>query len=311
MTTSDETSLGENWDEIKAPPAPPPPIESVIPMKFEFIELDRLDAFIEDPAWVMEQKLDGARCMVRIKPDTGITFHSHGGGKLAHSASAQHFPALREALQPVLTQVTDTGGGIVLDAELIGGTGVLWVFDLPYAATEDSMIVSPSDEFAVRRVVLETLFEKAGAACGPRIRMVPQARTVLDKARLAMKVDENGGEGVMLKRLDSTYDPGRRVKHTLKAKFVKDADVVIMERDRGAKNAVLGCYDAAGNLVEVGCCSMIGKHDAQPGDVAVVRYLYWTGASLYQPRFMTPRSDKTAAECTTAQFVPVSREVFE
>lgn len=90
----------------------------------------------------------------------------------------------------------------------------------------------------------------------------------------------------------------------------KTADVVVLERNRGAENAILGAYDREGNLVEVGACSMIGKPDARPGDVAEVRYLYATPPTmrLYgPPNFVRVRDDKRAAECSIDQLVPVSR----
>ena len=129
----------------------------------------------------------------------------------------------------------------------------------------------------------------------------------------------------MLKSLDAGYSPGERVDHSVKLKFVKSADVVVLTVNRpDAKHgsATFGVVSGPWSKWEhdefiggvgyrtVGGCSLIGKPEVVPGDVIEVNYLYWTGEALYQPRMMQVRIDKDPAECLVAQFPIYTREVL-
>jgi hypothetical protein len=94
------------------------------------------------------------------------------------------------------------------------------------------------------------------------------------------------------------------VRDVLKVKHLKTMDVVITGRDLGGrKNAELSLM-RDGELVVIGNCSMIGKPDLAVGDCAEVRFLYLNPgdkATLYQPRLVRARPDKTPAECEWRQ----------
>ena len=67
---------------------------------------------------------------------------------------------------------------------------------------------------------------------------------------------------------------------------------------------MLGVYNDAGELVEIGQVSTIGKGDVNAGDVIEVRFMGVTDPTaprLYQPRIMRKRTDKSAAECSDTQ----------
>lgn len=213
-----------------------------------------------------------------------------------------HFANLRPAFESL-------AGEHVFDGEIIAETGELWLFDLPQSTAGNG--VEPSDPLAKRRLTLIGLARVLGDRV-PKIRLTPQTTDAVDKARLLVAVEKNGGEGVMLKDLSAPYEGGVRVKHSVKAKFVKTADVVVMRRDAGGKkNAELAVWDpSTRKYTAVGACSMIGKDDAQAGDVVEVAYLNWTGTKLYQPRFLKIRTDKLPADCLADQFPTYSKEVL-
>jgi ATP-dependent DNA ligase len=249
----------------------------------------------------VEQKLDGTRALVHVR-DGEARFFGRNGQPLKHAAAAAHFAALRPALESL-------DGEHVLDGEIISETGELWLFDVPQSTAGNG--VKPSDPLAARRLLLIGL-GRVLTDRNPRIRVTPQETDAVEKARLLVAVEQGGGEGVMLKALDAPYDGGVRVKHSVKAKFVKTADVIVLERDvKGKKNAVLGVWDPVGLAFdEVGACSMIGKDDAKVGDVIEVAYLNWTGTKLYQPRFLRVRDDKGQVDCLMEQFPEYSKAVI-
>lgn len=271
------------------------------PMKFEHSDTGNIQEFVRDDVWVMEQKLDGTRCLVKCR--YGITFLTHGGRQLKHTAATQHFPKIEAELLDVLQSI-DPALSVYLDGEIMIETGVLWLFDA----------TAPDDDWTLeeRRDRLQDLFREDGPLYDkPHIKLAYQARTSEEKQRLVSIVEAAGSEGLMVKNVHSLYEQGKRVQHSLKIKFVKTAEVVVVERDTGGKNARLAVM-VDGELVPVGSCSMIGKPDAQIGDVVEVKYLYKPeGGYLYQPRMVRIRGDKMPRECDLGQFRSYSREIYE
>lgn len=144
------------------------------------------------------------------------------------------------------------------------------------------------------------------------MRLLPVARTVDEKQRLLAHVRDEGGEGIVLKDRAAPYEPGVRSKRNLKVKFRKTVDCIVTARNEGRQsNAHLAVYED-GALRPIGKCSMIGKPDAQVGDVVEVAYLYATESlTLYQPSLARLRPDKDAVDCTLDQLRPVSKAVIE
>nr|WP_245668286.1 non-homologous end-joining DNA ligase [Nocardia xishanensis] len=83
--------------------------------------------------------------------------------------------------------------------------------------------------------------------------------TDVDPEALAAAAAENGLEGLVAKRLDSTYQPGERTRNWIKTPFRKTAEAVIAGWLPGngpfAKtfgSLLLGAHDSAGRLVPIG-----------------------------------------------------------
>lgn len=327
------------WEVVGDPAAPPPLIEPQaeetvppaaaavrIPMTYGVAEVDALRPLAMQDDVVIEQKLDGTRALAVIDATGGkaahVRFLGRNGQTLKHAAAAQHF----RALIPTLATLFPVGesGEIVLDGEILSDDGTFWIFDLPYMRIGGGIeFVQPGDRFSERRRYLETVAAELAKVPANNVRIVHQARTAREKHDLIARVEETGAEGVMVKHIASPYEPGKRAVHSLKVKYVRTADVVVLARDTdGAKNATLGV--AVHGRLEVGDvkidsymlrpignCSMIGKPDAQVGDVVEVKYLYLgSGGRLYQPRLERLRPDREPASCTMEQFVAYSKAVL-
>lgn len=272
-------------------------------MKFHEADISDVEHVTMQLGTVLEQKLDGTRCLTVLTPGS-IRFLAHGGQTLKHSAATKHLPQVRRALEAAATGLGDDYEA-VLDGELLwNGTGRYVLFDLPYLRIGSVEQVTPATPFIERRGYLDGI----GAMLddGP-VSVIRQARTRKEKRALLHDAIEQGAEGLMVKLANSPYQPGKRVRHSLKVKFVKTADVFVTARNSGAhENARLAAYtendDGSLRIVDVGSCSMIGKPDVPVGTVIEVAYLYWTGTRLYQPRMKRVRSDKTLAECRLDQF---------
>jgi len=246
-----------------------------------------IDAILDSPEWVGQQKHDGTRVLLNLRTGEATT---RKGTPLKFAAANQHMDSIRADLKRVgLLGIRN----VYLDGELIVERGEYIVFEM-VDPTDPTMTylerlawLSSLDLHGTRITVAKTWWGKDKAAA---LRMMRNA----------------GVEGMMLKRADSLYEPGTRVKSGSKVKFVKTADVVVMERRKSPLSAKLGVLDS-GRVVPVGSCSLIGKAAVEPGDVIEVNYLFWTGTNLYQPRMVRKRPDKTLLECPIDQLPEYSR----
>lgn len=247
-------------------------------MRYHSAEVADIETYIGNDGWALEQKLDGIRCIVTAS-DGRVDFTGHAGNPL-RSGMKHHAPIAAEL----------AGMSFTLDGELMP-SGELWVFDMLTCADNDLR----GESFATRRSVLALLdgaFEN--------IHVVPSATTADDKRTLWNKVRAINGEGVVAKRLTGVYSTGGRTRDVLKIKVTKTIDVIIIGFGGETDSAVLGLHDGAGNLVEIGKCSLIGKAAVEIGDVIEVQYLYVVDTAtprLVQGRMMRVRADKTPAEC--------------
>lgn len=266
------------------------------PMLARSIEIDSCLAYVEDPSWWMEQKLDGQRLLLRIS-DGVVHAYSRNGEPTTVD------PTIHAAFAPV-------NGEWHLDGEWFDGRYCL--FDLPGALVGRKNLITPDNPFEERRSALESVYNAAWAE-NPHLHLISTARTLDEKRALLETCVANGAEGVMLKATSGKYRPGKRSTHMLKAKFTKTADCVILQvRREGKLSSAVGLFDN-GTLVDVGSIKMTDRDldRTKPGDVVEVRYLYATkDQRLYQPVFLKFRNDKHPTECTIDQLQYTNKQVF-
>jgi bifunctional non-homologous end joining protein LigD len=167
--------------------------------------------------WAVEPKLDGWRCIVGLNRGE-VVVRTRSGRRLDRTG---------------LEQLDELDLSVVLDAELIAGEGrcedfyklsnrmftrrpgglTVMAFDLLWQDGQD-LTTLPYD---ARRDRLEAL-DLAGAAC-----VVPRYPGA-DWEALLGACEDNGMEGVVLKRRRSIYRPGRRTQHWRKVKCPSWAD---------------------------------------------------------------------------------------
>jgi ATP-dependent DNA ligase len=108
---------------------------------------------------------------------------------------------------------------------------------------------------AARRALLERAVQP-----GPRVKVTPATRDAAVARDWFTRFEGAGLDGVVAKRLDSTYQPGARAM--LKVKHARTADCVVGGfrwhkdgRDREVGSLLLGLHDEHGKLHHVGICS--------------------------------------------------------
>lgn len=298
-------------------------------------EVDSTDAekYITDPDWVIEQKFDGARAILVLQ-DGRIEWLSGSGKPLKFAAARQHCEAIEQEVLARFGKLSQRNpqARLALDGELMIDSGLFRVFDLP---------VLEDEPYEFRRKHLRRYFEDFPAEGESHLVPVRQESTESGKRALWQSICEQGVEGAVAKRQDGLYEQGKRVKHQVKLKLVKTADVIVTGITNWTKttgSAELSVtidpaddpepwVDANGkrtakepngrkfwineprSIIPIANASLIGKDKTiEYGCVVEVRYLYWTGSSIVQPRIVGRRTDKTPDECRLDQFPEYSRQ---
>jgi ATP-dependent DNA ligase len=200
--------------------------------------------------WAYEQKYDGFRAIAFVTPD-GVRLQSRGGKDLL-----RYFPELRF---PPGEYVVD--GEIVIDAEGGGEAFGLLQQRIHPAASRIERLAS---EWPASYVAFD-LLEHDGAELLERpfserrhalegIEGLRRADLVLDPADAEHWLEQT--EGVIAKRLDAPYTPGKRTA-MVKVKRQRTLDCVVVGYRPGKAadsvgSLILGLYEADGSLRPVG-----------------------------------------------------------
>jgi bifunctional non-homologous end joining protein LigD len=219
-----------------------------------------------DPDWLFEPKLDGFRTIALFR-EGNVRLLSRRGLDMT-----RQFPYVAEALdgQPVWESILD-GEIVALDAEgrpcfqclqqhleLMRGADVhraegqapiiYYVFDILYLDGYDLRDVALGQRKALLHSVLR-----------PSDRVRPVAYFERDGKAVHEASVSQGLEGVIAKRRDSLYEPGRRSRSWLKIKTIQSDEFVIGGYSQGLGNRahtfgalLLGYFDDEGHLVYVG-----------------------------------------------------------
>ena len=301
----------------------------------------------EGEAWVFEPKYDGIR-VVAITASDAVALMSRNG-----IDKARQFPEVTSALSTLAGRV---GHHLVLDGEVIaldakgnparfqdlqGRMHLADSSELSSRSAEariafvafdvllDGNDLLIEEEWQERRRRLERVMKKVPASLAGVLRVSVVSD---DAGPLMAEARAQGWEGIMAKRRDCPYEPGRRVRHWQKLKLENQQELVIggwTEPRNSRKHfgaLLLGYYDDGG-LVYAGhtgtgfsgrvlddVYAKLRKverktspftttpktnqpaHWAEPKYVAEVRFNEWTqGGNLRQPVFLGLREDKDAA----------------
>jgi bifunctional non-homologous end joining protein LigD len=150
--------------------------------------IDEMEAkrLIEDPAWAMQEKFDGRRVLVR---KTGAEIHGINRKGLLIGLPS-----------PVVVGAHKITGDFILDGECVGD--VLYAFDLLEWDGEDYRVHPYQHRFI-------KLFNLVNRPDITHIEFVETATEPADKERLFRQLQAGKKEGVVFKRLDAPYIPGR------------------------------------------------------------------------------------------------------
>jgi bifunctional non-homologous end joining protein LigD len=209
--------------------------------------------YFSDPDWLFERKLDGVRA-VAVRGPLGTALHSRN-----HNPMTKTYPELVEALDASAPE------GMVADGEIVAFDGNQTSFSRLQGRLG---ITDPRRARATGIAVYLYLFDLlvldgydlTGLALRDRKRILRAAVRFADPLRFSVHRNTDGErylreactwgwEGLIAKRADSVYRPGRRSDDWLKFKCVREQEFV-----------VAGFTDPAGSRVGFGAL-LIGYYE--------------------------------------------------
>lgn len=261
-----------------------------IPQLLLPVEQDDLEALIADDAYCAQRKYDGERRFLIVE-DRAATGGNRKGQTVALPAA-------------IATAARTIGDSVVLDGEQVGDNYYCW--DILRRNGKDlTSLPMEERQFILARQVMPQR--------GPSIHVAETMYGAEDKRWLLERVKAEGGEGVVFKRRDAAYEPGKPGSKASwrKFKFWNSLSAVVGQvNDR--RSVGLELFDGEGGRIAVGNVTIPANREIPAeGDVVEVSYLYaYDGGSLFQPTYLGKRSDIDPAECLAAQrvFKPENEE---
>ena len=249
-------------------------VSGLLPQMLNSIDETEVQRYLEDDTWVMEEKYDGRRLMVRVTSGTVEGANRKG---------------LLVSLPKEIEDTLKVGPDCVLDGELIGAK--LYVFDVLSYGSEDL-----AEKDYLWRVQARNAIRFAAKAAVDNVETYVGTEA---KATAYRRLQGQNREGVVFKRADAPYRIGRPNVggSQVKFKFYATCSAVVT-----AVNAQRSVALALENT-SVGNVTIPSNFELpQVGDVVEVRYLYYNpNGALYQSVYLGVRDDIDASECVMSQ----------
>lgn len=265
-------------------------VTGILPQLLNPIDEKEARGLLKDSAWCLQAKFDGRRMLIQKRGDVVIAINRKG---LAIGLSSS-----------IGLSALKITSNFVLDGECVGD--VLYAFDLLEWDSENYR-GKPCQR---RLVTLARLLDTPGVV---HIKLAETATDPDNKERMFRHLQSEKREGVVLKRLDGLYVPGRPANGgpALKHKFYATVSAVVskLNQQRSVELRLLNCEGWIG----VGNVTIPPNHSVPSvGAVVEIKYLYAfkESNSLYQPSYLGQRTDIEQHECITAQlkFKPTEME---
>mgnify|MGYP003337102598 CR=1 FL=1 len=250
------------------------------PQLLNAIDEEQVARLVSDPNWVMQEKQDGRRLLLR---KTGNVVE--GINKLGLVVGMP---------EPIVQTALALKGDFIIDGEAIGNR--LHAFDLLSRNGNDLRGHSCRNRYIALINLLASGLPKA-------ITYVACWTDIQDKANWLNTLQQQRAEGVVFKLWNAPYTAGRPNSggSQLKYKFVATLSAVVakvnQQRSVGLRLLNHEGWQPVGNVT-----IPLNHQVPSVGAVVEVRYLYAVpDGSLYQPVYLGERSDVEPHECVVSQ----------
>ena len=254
----------------------------IVPQLLNPVEESATESLLHDDAYCAQEKFDGRHLLVR-KRDEQIEGINKKGLVVGLPGT-------------VVGDLSNLPGSFILDSESVGDE--CHAFDMLELNSEDLHALP----YQMRLARLMDLL--LSNSRHPHVRLVVTAFTSSQKTELWERLQRENREGIVFKRLDAPYIPGRPNQGgpQLKFKFVASVSAVVAKIN--ARRSVELSLFQGRSLVSCGNVSIPVNHKIpEVGAVVEVRYLYAYRESLalYQPVYLGSRDDVEPGECLVSQ----------
>ena len=254
----------------------------ILPQLLNPIEESEVELLLRDDNYCAQEKFDGRHLLIR-KQDNHLEGINKKGLLIGLS-------------QTVANDLRHLSGSLIPDGESIGDD--YHAFDLLELNGENLRPLP----YRMRLVRLVNLL--LSNSRHPHVRLVETAFTTQQKTELWQRLRLENREGIVFKRLDASYTPGKPNSGgpQLKFKFVATLSAIVAKVN--ARRSVELSLFKGRSLVSCGNVTIPVNHDIpQVGAIVEVRYLYAyrDSLALYQPVYLGPRDDVEAGECLALQ----------
>ena len=253
-------------DVILAPEDTPRAKSAKFPSKFAPMNAHPADAAFSDPRWLFEPKLDGVRTIALIR-DGEVKLLSRNGLDVT-----EQYPYLVQELaaQPVTNAVFD-GEIVAIDEDGRPSFGLL---QQRLNLSRDTDIRNAEAEIPILFYAFDIPYlegyELTKCPLSARKALLERALLPSDRILLLDHFDEEGEaayeaarrlglEGIVAKRMESVYEPGKRSRDWLKIKATLTDDFIVggFSEGQGGRSdtfgaLLLGRYDDDGTLLYAG-----------------------------------------------------------
>ncbi len=255
----------------------------ILPQLLNPVSEEDFEDYINDVAHMMQEKFDGQRLLIR-KTESGVTGINRDGLEIA-------IPVAIETLVKDLPCQS-----CVIDSEWLGDRFA--PFDLLEIDGSD-IRSAPARE---RKIRLDLLMEKADSSIAIHVQT---AFTPEEKRALHDHVKAHRGEGVVAKRTDSPYAPGRpnSLGDQIKRKFVESATLFVTGQHKTKRSISFAGLSSDGAEVPLGNVTIPQNQEIPAlGAIVEIQYLYaYQDGALYQPTYKGPRVDQHKVACVLSQ----------
>ena len=253
----------------------------ITPQLLNFIEGDKALELLEDSDYIAQEKKDGKRTMVLTEDRVARGINKKGSNiGLA---------------QGIWEEAAKSPEDLLLDGEDVNCK--LWAFDILKRGDDDLRKLPYSERFKQLQEVVLFYFD------GGDIEIVRSASTTKDKKALFEALKSEGAEGIVFKRANAVYTPGRPNTggDQLKYKFYETASVLVSSQNN--KRSVAFQVLDGKNWIDVGNVTIpANKNIPDVQKIIEVKYLYaYPGGSLFQVAYLGERDDVDKDECTIDQ----------
>jgi len=241
-----------------------------------------VELLLRDDNYCAQEKFDGRHLLVRRQDDDLEGINKKG--------------FIVGLPQTVANDLRRLPGSFIPDGESIGDD--YHAFDLLEHGGENLRPLP----YRLRLVRLVNLL--LSSSPHPHLRLVETAFTTDQKTELWERMRRENREGIVFKRLDAPYTPGKPNSggSQLKFKLVATLSAVVVKINV-QRSVELGLFKGR-SLVSCGNVTIPANHEIPTvGAIVEVRYLNASKTSgvLYQPVYLGPRDDVDPGECLVSQ----------